>query len=134
MEENNLLINRSFVSHSGNVLPYKIECDALTDDDINTVAAIISANAKFDRVIGIPTGGIRLQFALGKYLTLAGLEQKILIVDDVYTTGASMEEKRQEIVSNHKGFIDINDIIGWVIFARGKTPDWINAVFTVTPD
>lgn len=131
MKENNLLINRSFISHAGKSLPYKIECDALTDDDINTVAAIIAKRVEFDRVIGIPTGGLRLQFALGKYL---GLGQKILIVDDVLTTGASMEEKRQAIIKDHRGFIDVNDIIGWVIFARGETPDWINAVFTVTPD
>jgi orotate phosphoribosyltransferase len=125
----NLFKSGTFTSHSGKVLPYKIDCDALTDDDINTIASIIAARIKFDRVIGIPTGGLRLQYALGRYI---GLGQNILIVDDVLTTGSSMEEKRQEIIADHRGFTD--EIVGWVIFARTEPPDWINAVFTTVPD
>lgn len=125
----NLFKSGIFTSHSGKVLPYKIDCDALTDDDMNTIASIIATRIKFDRVIGIPTGGLRLQYALGRYI---GWGQNILIVDDVLTTGKSMEDKRQEIIADHRGFT--YEIFGWVIFARTKPPDWINAVFTTVPD
>lgn len=129
MEQNNLLQSGEFISHSGKKLNYKIDCDFLTDDDIYTVASIIASKTKFDRVIGIPSGGIRLQNTLVPYL---GWAQRILIVDDVLTTGASMEEKKEELIEDHNGYI--SDIVGWVIFARGELPDWINAVFTVVED
>lgn len=126
---NNIFRSGEFISHSGKLLPYKINCDALTSDDMDTIASIIASKIEFDRVIGIPTGGIRLQFALGKYI---GLAQRILIVDDVLTTGASMEERKQALMDDHNGYVP--EIIGWVIFARGELPDWINAVFTVVSD
>ena len=124
-----LIVNEKFMSHSGEILPYKIECDTLTDGDIDTIAGIIASNTTFGSVIGVPTGGLRLQYALGKYL---GWGEKTLIVDDVLTTGTSMEEMKKATIEDHNGWIFDEDIVGWVIFARGKLPDWINAVFTVT--
>lgn len=116
-----LFKNEPFLSHAGNPLLWKIECDALDDEDIETLASIIARHFKFSEVIGIPRGGIRLANALLKYRSGAS---GILIVDDVFTTGKSMEEARR----NHGK--DDKDIIGIVIFARGEVscPPWIKPI------
>lgn len=102
--------------HSGAKSDFKIECDALDDEDIETIAYLISKKVNFRKVIGVPNGGIRLQKSLEKYIT----DGLILIVDDVLTTGKSMEEMR-----NKEG----KETIGVVIFARNKCPDWITPIF-----
>ncbi len=112
-----LFKNEKVISHAGLHLPFKIECDALTEEDIETIAAIISRKYKFRAVCGIPRGGIRLAAALQKYLSNEGL---VLIVDDVLTTGLSMEDARRQIGG---------DAFGIVIFARGKCPEWVKPIF-----
>ena len=106
-----------FVSSSGEILPFKIECDALTDSDLYCIAAIIANKVKFGKVYGVPTGGDRLARALSDFRTTS---KNVLLVDDVLTTGASMEEYKSRLTGN---------VIGWVVFARGELPDWISAVF-----
>lgn len=112
----NLFVKRSFTSHSGVDLDWKIDCDALSEEDIETLAFIISRTFSFGRVVGVPTGGLRLAAALEKYATDGG----VLIVDDVLTTGKSMEEARDKVSE---------DVMGAVIFARGDYPDWIFPIF-----
>ena len=114
----NLFVNKTFTMHSGDIGHWKIECDALTDGDLDTLAYIISRRLKFNKVIGIPRGGIRIAKALEKYESDKGF---CLIVDDVLTTGSSMEEVKKQ----HSD----KDVIGVVIFARGKCPDWIIPLF-----
>ena len=106
-----------FVSSSGEILPFKIECDALTDSDLYCIAGIIANKVKFGSVYGVPTGGDRLARALSDFRTTS---EDVLLVDDVLTTGASMEEYKSRLTGN---------VIGWVVFARGELPDWISAVF-----
>lgn len=118
--ETPLFENKGFVSHSGISLPFKINCDALLDEDIETLADIISKKFKFSKVYGVPRGGIRLANALEKYLSPEG---PILIVDDVLTTGKSMEIFKEEIGGN--------GAIGVVIFARGECPKWIKPIFVL---
>jgi orotate phosphoribosyltransferase len=122
----NLFIKKDWEMHSGKKSDFKIECDALTDEDIKTIAHLISRKFTFFCVRGIPTGGMRLAYELEKYIgkrkPLIG--DKFLIVDDVFTTGASME-KAKEAYSKQHG----NKIVGVVIFARGKCPDWIYPIF-----
>jgi len=115
-----LFVNQSFVSHAGLKLPFKIECDPLTDDDITTLASIIGKNLKFRDVFGIPKGGVKLATALKKYSASTG---PILIVDDVFTTGTSMEEARSKIG---------DDSIGVVVFSRGECPSWVSVVFQLS--
>ncbi len=112
-----LFKNEGIISHAGLHLPFKIECDALADEDIETLAAIISRAHKFSSVCGVPRGGLRLAFALEKYRSTEG---PALIVDDVLTTGASMEEARLK---------SSEDVLGVVIFARGKCPSWVKPIF-----
>lgn len=117
----NLFLNSAFTSHAGVRLPFKIECDALTNDDISVIAEIIARHTVFSSVVSIPRGGDRLARALQEFVQDFG---PVLIVDDVFTTGKSMEDKRQEIGGNP---------IGVVIFARGELPSWVKAVFELSP-
>lgn len=120
-EASDLFIDGEFVSHSGLTLPFKIDCDALSDSSIETLASEIARRVKFQYVRGVPRGGMRLANALKKHETTG----PVLIVDDVLTTGESMEEARRQ----HTGH---NDIIGFVIFARGICPTWITPLFHST--
>jgi len=112
---------KKFRSHSGIELDFKIDCDYLTDSDVECIARLIAKTTKFGHVYGIPRGGTRLADALETYRDR--YVNTVLIVDDVLTTGQSMEEARKRFE------VDKNDIIGWVIFARKKSPEWVNAVF-----
>lgn len=114
---------RNFVMHSGQSGYYKIECDALTDDDWDTLAFIIVEKINFKEVYGIPSGGTKLQNALYKYTD--SNSNTLLIVDDVLTTGRSIEEFRKIITKNKK----YKNIIGVVVFARGKCPKWVKPIF-----
>ncbi len=111
-----------FNSHSGFQLPWKINCDSLTDDDLASLARIVAGKFRFSKVIGIPRGGIRFSRALRPYCKSGA---QTLIVDDVMTTGQSMEEMRE----NFSG--EFLAPVGVVIFARGPVPDWISPIFVV---
>jgi hypothetical protein len=118
---NDLFVKRDFVMHSGGVAHWKIECDAITDSAIETLAWIIADKGKFKRVVGVPMGGIRLAVALQKYVSNEG---PTLIVDDVLTTGQSMEEAKAKIGDP--------TAIGIVIFARNRCPSWVRPIFEMT--
>jgi orotate phosphoribosyltransferase len=120
-----LFVDGEFISHSGKRLPFKIECDALTDDDLDTLAAAIARRVvKFGSVYGIPRGGVRIAAALRRYATGHSLDP-VLVVDDVLTTGRSMEQAREQLIPN---------VVGAVLFARGPCPDWIIPLFYVMPE
>lgn len=75
---------------SGRTSRFKIECDDLTDDDIECFAALGShIVGRFSAVFGVPTGGERLAKAMEKYTD--EFSPHILVVDDVTSTGGSME-------------------------------------------
>lgn len=114
-----------FTLHSGQKTNFKIDCDALSDSDIASIARmLVDRLAPFGEVEGVPQGGLRLANELRKY-ALPGVQRKgwygatsLLIVDDVFTTGMSMEE--------HRGWRPAQ---GAVIFAREDTPHWITPLF-----
>lgn len=118
-----LFVDGEFISHAGLPLPFKIDCDALTDSDLATLAAEIARRlGRFRIAHGIPTGGTRLGYALTRYCT-GSASDPVIIVDDVLTTGMSMEEAR--------GLYGANTI-GAVIFARGPCPSWITPLFSTS--
>jgi len=120
----NLFQTGQYKLNSGKVSYFKIECDALTDDDIESLAHMISQIVpKFSSVTGVPRGGVKLAESLEKYIDTS--TSRVLIVDDVLTTGGSMERMREQFSCNK------DNIVGSVIFARGKCPEWIIPLFSM---
>jgi orotate phosphoribosyltransferase len=112
-----------FVLHSGQKSIFKIECDNLTDEDIETFAKMAS-HISFKSVEGIPRGGVRFAEALKKYTDPDS--DLHLVVDDVFTTGASMQEaiaaarwRGEEVVR------------GLAIFSRGTPDDGTEIIFSL---
>ena len=118
----NLFVEETFVGHSGGTLHWKIEMDALSDKEWMCIAHMIAdISEPFQAAIGVPRGGIKLSGYLNEYCTHAPTDP-YLIVDDVMTTGGSMEEfKKENFKDKHA--------IGWVVFARGTMPIWVDALF-----
>ena len=114
-----------FSLHSGQRSRWKIDCDQLSDPDLDTLALLVVGRCGDYRIaIGVPCGGIRFARALNAITRpppWPGISGPTLLVDDVLTTGASMEELRRE----HP------EARGVVIFARGPCPDWITPIFRV---
>ena len=110
------LLRKPLVMHSGSDSDFKIECDALTNEEVETFAMLISQKFAFGEVEGIQHGGLPIAAALQKYCTR--LCSRRLIVDDVLTTGLSMKHA-------HKHPTDV----GVVLFARGPCPYWVHPVF-----
>jgi orotate phosphoribosyltransferase len=103
---------------SGKHSSYKIDCDALSNDDIETAAYLLSKlTHPFGKVEGVPRGGLRLAQAMQKYTTRCF---DLLIVDDVWTTGGSV----RKYLADRKAEVA-------VIFARGKTPPEVISLFTI---
>ena len=86
----NLFIKEDFISHAGLPLTWKVECDALSENDYEALAKIVSEKIVFRDVKGIPRGGIPFEKALKKYSTKKP-DDPLLIADDVYTTGATLD-------------------------------------------
>lgn len=128
-------LGEDFELNSGLHSKYKIECDALTTEDWECLAYQASIIVgEFHTVEGVPFGGIRFAKALEKYATkrkTTGHAHIHLVVDDVLTTGRSMNVARDEYLD--KMCLTANagiafDVKGVVYTARGKCPDWVQAV------
>jgi len=119
-----------FTLHSGGTSSFKIECDALTDGDWRTLAHLLAERiGPVDHIAAVPRGGFRLADALASVVTWV-VGGPILIVDDVLTTGASMEAARRRYIETGEW----REIRGAVVFARGPVPAWITPLFTLTPE
>ena len=111
-----------FTSHAGLDLSWKIEMDALSENEWKCIAhMIMELSQPFQAAIGIPRGGLKLSGYLHEYSTQNPADP-YLIVDDVMTTGGSMEEYKKEHFRDKY-------VIGWVVFARSKVPIWCDALF-----
>ena len=121
----NLFQKVDFISHAGIPLKWKIECDAIKPEEWDCFATMIMdyQTEPFSRVVGIPRGGLPLQYALERYITKG--DHPWLVVDDVYTTGTSFREfcTTKDTMWAHK----------WVVFARKPIPtgEGIQALFTM---
>lgn len=120
----NLFTPGPFTSKHGATLPDKIECDALSREDWAAVAAWFAARLDFSLVVGVEYGGCKLAEALRPYCKPG---KPLLIVDDVLTTGRSMENYRVVLSSGGQ------PVLGAVLFSRSKvTPRWILPRFIET--
>ena len=126
MREYNLFQIGDFISHAGLPLKWKIECDAIKPEEWDALATMIMDFEKrpFSDVEGIPRGGVPLAKALKKYAT-GDISDRLLVVDDVYTTGTSFKEYCE--VKYGSGTL----IYKWCVFARKPPTDGINALFTM---
>lgn len=112
----------NFTLHSGAMSNWKIECDALTEEDWKTLAVmIVERCGPFSSVVGVPRGGLPLAEALKPHVSATGPR---LVVDDVLTTGNSILELTK---------FDFTPSIGWVVFARGRCPHGVRALFQMEP-
>lgn len=113
-----------FKLHSGDWSSWKVECDALTPADWRTLAALVAERLTFYAVVGVPRGGLPFAEALAPYVSDHG--DSYLIVDDVLTSGPSMEEMRRAV----DGASYPNPRTrGVVAFARGQCPSWVQAIW-----
>ena len=135
----NLFELGSFTSHSGLQLDWKINCDALTDDDWECLAYIAVKELQgyhlgvFGMVEGVPTGGLKFAQALQKYVTPDS--EILLIVDDVCTTGRSMLEAKRAISPFSSPY---RSVVGVVAFMRNaftvlmsEDLEWIIPIFRI---
>ena len=107
-----------FKLHSGEVSPFKIECDALTDDDWDTLGYLAAQKApKVRDVVGIPRGGLKFAEAIRRHVTIDPDTIYRIVVDDVLTTGNSFEPYK-----------DLRTF-GIVAFARAQPAPWIFPIF-----
>ena len=114
-----------FKSHSGLDLSWRIEMDALSDPEWFTIKKMImELTPPFKEAVGIPQGGTKLGDLLNEHGT-GKEEDPICIVDDVLTTGESMEYFLTQYQRNRRPFT----VIGWVVFARGQCPGWVTSLF-----
>ena len=101
---------------------FKIECDALTEADCIAAAAwLLPLVHPYSSVEAVASTGPVAEWlgdAFARHLSPGG---PVLIVDDVLTSGASMEDQRAAR----------SDVKGAVIFARGPCPSWVEALFTL---
>lgn len=125
----NLLERKDFTSAAGLRLTWKLECDALTDEDWATLAYLavrlahsgaIPGTAAFQEVRGVPRGGLKLATAIDRLASWSG-PGKRLWVDDVWTTGRSLLR-----------CMDRSSDVGIVAFARQPiTHPRVAAIFTL---
>jgi len=110
----------NFVLNSGKISKFKIDCDYFDDlDRVCFAKMCINLVPIFSAVEGVPRGGILLANALNPFKSKDG---PLLIVDDVYTTGNSMERHRKN-----------RNAVGIVIFARNPiTLPWVQCLFQAT--
>lgn len=119
-----------FRLHSGGQSFWKIDCDDLTDDDIDTLSTLmaltIGPSTPIKKIIGVPEGGSRLAARLGlgdRVNMQEGRRGITLIVDDVFTTGGAMlETLRSNRLREHEA-------VGLVVFARKPCPWWVTPLF-----
>lgn len=123
----NLFQLGDFILASGETSNFKIECDALTPEDWECLGRllyqkIIYEIGPFGWTIAIPKGGWPIAGELQKYITKDC--PYTLFVDDVWTTGTSM--------NNYiNGFNDVvkQHVKKAVVFARNPVPDDVVALF-----
>jgi len=77
----------------------------------------------WQKAVGIPRGGVELGKALDAYSTGVSTDP-VLVADDVYTTGMSQKEYKEEHYPNQA-------TLHWVVFSREPTVGRVKSLFTM---
>ena len=123
----NLFVYGFFLGHSGSQLSWKIECDALTDEDVFCLSNMLCMTLWLQNInrffmIGIPGGGLRFAEQMNRITGVEDAEDvPHIVVDDVWTTGTSMKEWMEKTQSEY----------GIVVFSRGLLPEKVFCLFQV---
>lgn len=116
----NLFEKTKFTLPSGLVTDFKVECDVLSEEDWAALACLAAKILPpFYQLEGVPRGGIAFADALKPYRSSEGV---LLIADDVWVSGLSMERHRAG-----------RPAIGIVAFARGPVLPWVTSLFQLNP-
>lgn len=118
-----------FTLSSGRKSKFKIDCTLLLEEDWRVLACLIAdLVGPFASCEGVPRGGLQLATQLQELRSKSGGH---LIVDDVLTTGASMNRLKGQYAPTtaHDTYPTQDKIRGVVVFARGKCPDWVTPFF-----
>lgn len=124
----------NFKLHSGGESWWRIDCDDLTDSEIALFAKLIRERCGMFHEVTCPpshpgSAAPRLVNALYEYKSDFSGKTPLswLVVDDVLTSGASMEEARKQAWLRGNPYMKI---WGAVLFARGEYDNtWITPVF-----
>jgi hypothetical protein len=115
----------NFTLPNGDSTFYKIECDNLTDEDIECFAKMVG-HVSFKSVEGIPRGGVPFAKALLKY---TDPESEVhLVVDDVLASGKSITDAMQAAFDGGEEVVR-----GIVIFSRGPKLNNCVPIFQMHP-
>lgn len=113
---------KKFISAAGFKLDWRVEGDALSDEDWECIAYVgAKIVGPFCKVVGVPRGGIKLARAMEKYVDMR--DDRWLFTDDVFTTGKSMHETIA-YYGDRSG-----RPIGFVAFARGPLPAHVKCMW-----
>jgi orotate phosphoribosyltransferase len=128
--ESALFQRGDFTLASGQKATWKIECDALTPADWHGLAAMLLDYLpyQFAAVYGVPRGGVPLAHALRPFCVHPTVSSVVLVVDDVWTTGGSMQ---RFIDADVQRLMTRGAIGRAVVFARNPVPAGVTALFSV---
>ncbi len=114
-----------FTLPNGDSTIYKIECDHLTNEDIECFAKMVG-HVSFKSVEGIPRGGVAFAKALEKYIDPDS--EVHLVVDDVLASGKSITDAMQAAFDRGEEVVR-----GIVIFSRGPKINNCVPIFQMHP-
>ena len=127
----NLFQDGNFTSHAGLPLKWKLECDAINDNEWRCIAKMVMdyQDRPFYKAVGIPRGGLKFAEAMNEYASGNDTDQ-IMICDDVFTTGTSM----LDFIKEEYPLWSMGQGYRWVVFARNSSnvhPFHTKALFTM---
>jgi len=120
---------------SGHQSDFKIECDYLTYSDIYTLVRQVRKKVRYKEAVGVLTGGLRLAQSFNLLNKQETQPDHLpiydwLFVDDVYTTGGSIERIASDVMGYNVGEAYNRYFMGVVLFARAKPRHhWVKPIF-----